>query len=284
MDDDILEALIPNVNKPEQAVPPTAKEKPAFFNNNVFGDDYEIEEPEEIIEDIPPPPVFSEKELEAAKQLAFNQGKAEGKAESMASREQFATTLLQDITQSMHILIAAENQRETRFQQESVALSLQIFEQLFPYYKKTQGFEEIKAALLKILQEEDEVSQILIEVHPDYVSHINQFIKQCSSQLPRNCCYEVVGTTTFNDSQFKLSWKDGGAAHDIDSIALRIRDIIHSILNQGDTENIEELDISDKGTVFATTNEDRMSDDTTVTDLEKTSKTENKQSGDIKND
>ncbi len=211
-----------------------------FFNSNVFGDDYEVDE-EEIEEIALPPPVFSEEELNAEKEKAFNKGKAEGVRETVESRDQLVAGLLSDLTQATRTLIGAENEREKRFEGEAVRLCLQIFEQLFPHYHTQQGFEEMQQALLSIIQSEEGTSQILIEVHPDYVSDIQGFIKSRAAELPRDCCYEVSGAASFNTSQFKLSWKDGGAVYDIDSLALRIRDTLHDVL-AGTAENPHDKD------------------------------------------
>ena len=140
-----------------------------LFDQHIFD---EPEEDEEEFEE-PPPPTFSEEELETVRQKAdqeaYERGKADGVAESKASREQMVAQVLQQIGQDASILFTNEEHRDKTFERESVQLALSIFEKLFPEEKGKHGFESLKNTISEILQRQENQSEIRIEVHPDAV-------------------------------------------------------------------------------------------------------------------
>ena len=79
-------------------------EKKFFFDVNIF----DAPEKEEIPEDLPPPPpTFSEDELAAARDIAFEQGRQQGQREQREARETRVAELLEIITQNFSHLFAA---------------------------------------------------------------------------------------------------------------------------------------------------------------------------------
>jgi len=230
MDEDLLNEEEKKEKKKKTDQPTyEGKGEKFYFNLNHFENSYEYEEEEEE-EDLPPPPTFSEEELESAKEASFHEGKSEGLQESAESREQFVAGLLEQISSSLTTLFDAELEREKRFEREAVHLSLKVFEQLFPHYNEEHGFEEMKRAMLDVLQKEEGLNQVQVELHPDYKEDIEAFLTSEALTLPRHCGVECIGVDGFAPAQFRLAWKDGGAIHDMDSLAGQIRDILTSAL------------------------------------------------------
>ena len=96
----------------------TLKKKPSkfLFDMHDFGDVEPIEKPEEIE---PPPPVFSEKELETARKESYQSGKNDGLAEAANSREKFVSGLLETISKDFDALYKQEAARARIYEQEA---------------------------------------------------------------------------------------------------------------------------------------------------------------------
>lgn len=200
-----------------------------LFNQHIF-DEPDIEEEEEE----PPPPTYSQEELETARQdtykRAYEQGKKDGLAESMASREQMVAETLKKIAQDTSIIFAAEDHREKLFERESVLLASAIFEKLFPQQKTLHGFDELKQSLSAILKKQENQSEIRIEVHPEAAEGIQEHINSLSLAGQSQQRFDIVENDNMDKLAAKIYWKDGGAIKDIDAIAGQIRTILHETL------------------------------------------------------
>lgn len=201
-----------------------------LFNQHIF-DEPDIEEDE--FEE-PPPPTFSEEELETVRSKteseAYSRGKADGLAESKASRDQMVAQIMQNIAQDTSILFANEETRDQIFEREAVSLSLTIFEKLFPNEKEIHGFEELKNNISKILKRQENQSEIIIEVHPDAVEGVQKHIHDLNLHNHTQQRFEVNANESLNDQTCKMFWKDGGAIRDIDAIAQEIQGILNQTL------------------------------------------------------
>ena len=224
-----------------------------LFDQHIFD---EPEEDEEEFEE-PPPPTFSEEELETVRQKAdqeaYERGKADGVAESKASREQMVAQVLQQIGQDASILFTNEEHRDKTFERESVQLALSIFEKLFPEEKGKHGFESLKNTISEILQRQENQSEIRIEVHPDAVDGIKEHISSLNLMNQSQQRFEITGNNKLNDQACKIQWKDGGAVRDIDALAEEIRTILHETLAGNATKSHDSNNTPIEGDIDQTT-------------------------------
>ncbi len=203
---------------------PRGQKEKFFFNMNHF--DVDEDDDEEIVEDIPPPPpVFSLEELEAAKQEAFAQGKIKGQEESAASRSAALAQTLQVLAREASQLFANEEAREKAYEQESVALTLSLFEKIFPAMKKTHGFEELKAAMESVLLHQSGHGTIEVVVSDVMKDGVSQFLERLSAKDER-LQFKVIGVADMDEQSCKLSWGDGGYIRNTENMALEIQKIL----------------------------------------------------------
>ena len=147
------------------------------INNFDTPNEEEVQVIEEEIEVEPPPPTFSEDELEAARSIAYTNGFNEGKNEEKQQREQQITDTLQKISEDFSSLYAAETYRERQYEEESLKLSLEILTQLSPILRETLGEKNLKAILKDEIVKQSNQSEIVIEVSPDSTTDIDKYIE-----------------------------------------------------------------------------------------------------------
>jgi flagellar assembly protein FliH len=205
------------------------KSEKFLFDMHVF-DAPEPDDPAPVAEDIPPPPpVFSEDELEAVRAAAFAQGKAEGEALSRASREQQITNALERVARDMKSLFSGEDLREKTYELEAVALCERVFAHAFPLYAKKTGFEEMKAALRDVIARHNGAGHIRIRVAPDMAQGVEEFMNQISAQSA-DLRFTVQGEDALSANSCRLSWEYGGAVRDSEAMAREITAILQETL------------------------------------------------------
>jgi flagellar biosynthesis/type III secretory pathway protein FliH len=192
-----------------------------FFDLNIFD---EKEEPDE-----PPPPMFTEAELETVRQKAFAEGQAQAAKEQMESREQHISKVLDKIAQDTSILFAAESTREKTYEYESVRLCLAAFQKAFPLYIEKFGVEDLKRSLESILQRQEGQKQIIIHVAPDDVEGIQQHVARLKAR-GLDLHFSVQGDPALPVGGSRLSWSDGGAVRNPDILAKEIEYALKELL------------------------------------------------------
>ncbi|MBX2833417.1 MAG: hypothetical protein KTR28_00430 [Micavibrio sp.] len=214
------------------------KDKKFFFDMHSFD---EVKEEEE--EDLPPPPpTFSEEELSAEKIKGYKEGYAKAQEDEKAGRDQAIATTLSRIASNISPLVIAETEREKRFEQEAVHLVQHIFKTLYPHYASKCGFEELKSTLNEVLENNRTETTIQIYVAQNMLEGITTHLNSLSASQA-NLSFEVSADPTLEDTACRLSWKEGGASHNPEKIALSIQKIlVQELEHDGFTVDSEEKD------------------------------------------
>lgn len=173
--------------------------------------------------DVPPPPMFTESEREIARAEGFAAGKKEGLAESAASREQFIARSLETISAHFSTLFAAEHFREKIYEQEASHLSLLILQKIFPVLNERIGRDELQRALHDILASASTGGQIDIEVSEDCAAEIDAALRRKWPAGEKGPAFSVKGRPDIKDGACRLSWADGGAVRDPESIVAAMK-------------------------------------------------------------
>ena len=195
-----------------------------FFDHNIFDEDGNIEA-ELVEEGPPPPPTFSEAELEIAKKTSFQKGHAQAAQEAKDSREHVISVTLSRFADDISDLFAQEALREKTYEQEVVALTLQIFKKLFPHYAAETGFTELKAAMQQVLDNYTGKSGVLVRVHPEILSDVEAFIGDVKARNAE-LLITVKADESLDEHGYALSWDSGGALHNSAAIAQDVLDIL----------------------------------------------------------
>ncbi len=192
--------------------------KKYMFDLNNF-DEPEIEEPE--IDAPPPPPTFSEEELEQAKKEAFYKGKEEGIKESKESRDEYISKILEEIKIQFEELRKSEQERNAIFEKEAVSLCNTILSHSFSYLESLYGLQETMHIIEKVLSSHLEEGPITIDVCPDEKDDIEEKIKAFSQIMPEH--YIVNPSPNISAGACKISWKNGGAVRNPTKMAEEIQ-------------------------------------------------------------
>lgn len=194
-----------------------------LFNLHNFDD--EDQGKEELIEDTqedlpPPPPVFTEEELEAAKKQAYEEGYQKAQDDSRVSREQMIKASIQTLVGDVQVLLAAEQEREKRFEIEAVYLAQEIFTKLFPGYAASHGFGETANALEHAVQmlHPDTNSRIEILAASDDFQAIEAYFKEHAEGVH----IDIKASPALASGQCEIRWVEGGFMYDSRQLATEV--------------------------------------------------------------
>lgn len=201
-----------------------------LFNVHCF-DDVPVKEAEEE----PPPPTYTEAELENAKKDSFTAGYEKALQESKDSRAQQLKSIMEKISEDVGILFTQESQRAQLYEQEAVKLARAIFTKVFPLYQENFGFDELKNSIKTVLERHQEQKDITIYVNPD----LTQGVQACVGKLSeKNTAFKltVIEDESLNSGACKLSWADGGAVRNSEAMAEQIHALIKQALAGKETK------------------------------------------------
>ncbi len=196
------------------------KERKFLFDMNVF----DAPPKEESIEDLPPPPpTFSEDELAAAKDMAFEQGRQQGQKEQVESREQYVATSLEQIARNFSQLFAAETMREIVFEKEALRLTTAALDLLFPILNEKLGREEVHKIIEKVLTSHRKTKEIVVQVPSGMKGEIETLIRRLHDEDQESVAWRVTENPDMAAGNCILEWSDGGAVRDSVRAAADIR-------------------------------------------------------------
>ena len=224
----------------------TLSDEKFFFDQHNF-DDHHEEEPEDLE---PPPPVFSEAELAAAKKKAYQEGHNAATLAEKDSRAQHLNMVMDQVLAQMGSIFDQENTREERYEAEAVNLTRSIFETVYPHYAERAGFDELLSALKTITDKYSKQDAVVVRINPDFVDGITTYLKKIETKNP-DIRFEVKGDANIKDTACRLSWKNGGAAHDPQALAQEILAILDDGLagrttNSHDDSEMQSSDAPDQ--------------------------------------
>lgn len=212
---------------------------------------FDAPEQEDVIEEIediePPPPTFSEEELETAKAVAHAAGRNEGLLEERNRREQLVADNLKKIADSFSTLFATETYRERQYEEEALRLALEIIEMVAPSLNNRLGQEALKKTLQNVLKSQSEQSEIIVEVHPESASDIDALIESIWPDKDNAPRYKVLADSELEKGACTLSWKDGGMVRNPSKMTNDIKTAIESLL-------VEQVMSSDNSSLTAEEN------------------------------
>ena len=202
-------------------------EKKFLFDVNIF----DAPPKEEINEDLPPPPpTFSEDELSAAKDMAFEQGRQQGQKEQIESREQFVAQTLDTIAQNFSRLFAAETLRENIFEKEALKIAVMALDVLFPSLNEKIGRDEVLKVVEKTLTDHRKTKEIAISVPSGMKGEIETLISRIRATEHDEVLWRVTEDAALSQGDCVLEWSDGGAVRDSVRAARDIRRKIEGLL------------------------------------------------------
>ncbi len=161
----------------------------------------------------PPPPMFTEAELQGACDTARRKGEeaglARGRSEAVTTFDKQVAATLSAIAQQT-AAIAKSVAAEAQAAGKSVDLALAIVRKLHPALVERQGLAEIESVLSQCLESLKQEPRLVAYVHSARLDALQERLAPMSASNGFEGRVVLIGDDAMGESDCRVEWADGG--------------------------------------------------------------------------
>jgi flagellar assembly protein FliH len=161
----------------------------------------------------PPPPMFTEAEMQGACDIARRKGEeagaTRGRNEAVAAFDKQVAATLSTIAQQT-AAIAKDIAAEAQAAAKSVDLALAIVRKLHPALVERQGLAEIESVLSQCLESLKQEPRLVAYVHSARLDALQERLTQLSASSGFEGRVVLIGDDAMGESDCRVEWADGG--------------------------------------------------------------------------
>jgi len=191
--------------------------KKFMFDTNDFDAVTAKEEPA-----APPPPTFSQEELETAQTEAYARGKAAGEAEARAAREELIRAAVQQLARASETLVRGEDRRELEQMIGATRLALRVARKLLPDFARRSALPEAERTILDALHARQEEPRITVFVPPALHEPLRERIEEMAAAHGIAGRIALTEDDTLDETDCRIEWAEGGAERVFEDLFARI--------------------------------------------------------------
>jgi flagellar assembly protein FliH len=177
----------------------------------------------------PPPPKFSEQDLERARAEGHAAGKEAGTQEAMQSIEQQISQVVNAISAQLSGLSQAQTDSHERQQREALEVALTVVRKVFPRLAERHGLAEVESVVCDCLERLREEPRIVIRVADALLDQVEARIGELVARAGFEGRIVYLAQDDMKPGDVRVEWADGGAERDskalwrdIDQIPARV--------------------------------------------------------------
>lgn len=219
----------------------TPKTEKYYFDLHIF-DEPDADQPEEEAE--PPPPTYTQEELDEAHRQGHSAGKQEGRDEAYSEIQASMTRTLEAMRSELQQIQAREQAREKAYEKESVELMRNLLGTLFPRLAEHYGQQEMLDFIHDVVTRNGDAPKIRIDVsqqeHERLAEHIQNYAPEGM--------LEIRAGGDLSPGNCRIEWRDGGAVRDQSAQLEEIRAHFDAILAENGENGHTETTQHDEAT------------------------------------
>ena len=172
------------------------------------------EEGEMPVEEPPPPPTFSEFELEEAKRVAHAEGHAAGVAEASEVTERRRAEALTALALGFAAVQAAQREGFETVRREAIQLALSVVKKMHPELARQHGIEEIAGVIRECLASIDEAARLTVRAHPEMLDGVRTEAARVAEEAEFEGKIVYTADAKLAPGDCRVEWGNGGADRD----------------------------------------------------------------------
>jgi flagellar assembly protein FliH len=190
----------------------------------------------EAVPEEPPPPVFTEEEVNFAREEAFAQGREEGLREAEATRSWSETGAFKIIAEALSGLSRAQASANEANQKAAIEVALAVVRKLSPELAKKGALEEVAGVVRECLMILGNEQRVIVRVPEPLVEPIKGQLEDMVNSAGFEGKVVVMAAAGLGVADCKVEWADGGAERDVERLMRDIGEVAERYLAQSSGE------------------------------------------------
>ena len=176
----------------------------------------------------PPPPTFTEDELAAARDNAYEQGREAGLHEAEAASARLEANALAAIAARVQGLDRRQDEANDLIQREAVRVALALVRKLLPEYGARNALNEIEAMVAECLSHLFEEPRVTVRLSEPLIEPLRARLEQVAAKIGFEGKLLLSADARLAPGDCRVEWAEGGAERhlarlcaDIDAVVER---------------------------------------------------------------
>lgn len=168
-------------------------------------------EDEGEFEEVPPPPSFSEEELEAAREAAFAAGHEAGLESGKQSAEAETLGAVQKVAAQIGTLFSAHEAAVDAMLADAAEIAATAARKIAPEYARVHGLEEIEALVRGTIVNLLDEPRVVVRLHPDTRDRLEARLTEAARRSGFENQLVLLPDAQLAADDSRIEWASGGA-------------------------------------------------------------------------
>lgn len=180
----------------------------------------------------PPPPSFSEQDLERAREEGRAQGRDEATQDMAGAIEQRTVQTLEALGAQMAQLFQMYELDKEQHSRDAVAVAEVIVRKLFPAINMDKALSEIEHMIVEAMKRTSGSPMLIVRVAEDMQGEVEARAQEIAALRGREGTVSIIGDPDVAPGDARVEWDGGGMVRDTGLIWREIDDIIERNLGE----------------------------------------------------
>lgn len=185
---------------------------------------------EAVVEDLPPAPMFTEEELNMARDGAFDEGRRSGYAEGLEAGGSMIAQSLDALVQALPGVVHSQNMANELILHDAVRLTMATLRRALPATAEANAFAEVAKVVADLVPHLLDEPRIIVRVAPVLVDTIRTRLEQIAQSTGFEGRMVVQEDARLNPGDCKVEWADGGAERDLVRMLAEMEEVVDRAL------------------------------------------------------
>jgi flagellar assembly protein FliH len=200
---------------------------------------------------VPPPPTYSQADLDAACALAKQQGYAAGEQALQHSQQAQLVTLTQQLEHTLTALLAGATTRQAQDSAQLAAIALQIARKILPPSVAEQALDGIAAQVAQVCKAMNREPRLVVRVADAQLDPLRQRLDAIIQRQTFAGKIILLAEASLGQADCVIEWADGGIERDAAKLWQQIEQAVQLASAHAESATDIEGDNSMNGTATA---------------------------------
>lgn len=177
-------------------------------------------------EEVPPPPSFSEEDLEAAREAAFAAGHEAGLEAGRQSAEAQTLAAVQSVAGQIGTLFTAHDKAVDAMLADAAEIAVTAARKIAPAYARIHGTEEIEALVRQTIVNLLDEPRVVVRLHPDTRDALEERLTDAARRSGFENQLVLLPDEQLAPDDSRIEWASGGAERLTQEVWQQIDDVL----------------------------------------------------------